>query len=407
LPHDLGTAGVYLRLNSKDGLKETAMIDVQQNPIPFIRSFGRIGIDVGINGKPFMKLQAMDKTLTTSVQRKNGNGVQGIIPQKGDIVAVPLDTFTVKPGIERVFIAISSQSNAPVSTLITPTGERITATKNDSSIILFKTGDNTLHFWTLVRPAMGSWQLQLANPKSTDSVLIEGLRELNTKPFALNAAANGSAITITWDGSGYAPNDRVDLFINPSSKGTGGKLIAQVDASKGTYTYSLADTLPACSYHFYGIRVAEGMMNDVVYAQGAFANPKPSVPAPSAIGITSNQYGQAFVVWTPVNDNSIIRYLVYVKDTNGDDSLITSVQASKTSVYIECDTALLRSISIASYRDDGKIGCGATAQSVLLSVDEQRGGELHADDMVLMPNPAISSVQVQYQASVEGDAVLQ
>lgn len=390
LPHDLGNAFTYLRCNSADGIKASAMIDLQQNPIAIVRSLGRVGIEVGINNKPYVKLQAMDQSLSTSIQRKKGDAIQSPTPDGGStIAAVPLDTFKVRTGIDRVFISISSLTTVPASTLISPSGERINATKSDSSIILFKSADNTLHFWVVIRPALGDWKLEITNPAKTDSVSIEGLPTFEDKPFALNAIQNGNTVTATWNGSGYGSKDRIDIFLNERSSGSGGFVIGNVPATAGTFSYTLSDTLPACSYHIYGIRVADGMSNTLSYANTELQINKATLAPPQSVSISTTTLGQATVSWIPVSNNNVTRYGVYIKSTSGGDSLLATTHSSVQSVYVECDTALLRTLYVVSFNANGARGCPGKPTQIVVGVHDDYSSFTNSNTPIIVaPQPA-------------------
>jgi hypothetical protein len=408
LPHDLGMAFTYLRLNSTDGLKASAGIDLQQNPIAIVRSLGRVGIEVGISTKPYIKLQAMDKTLSTSVQRTKGDAIQSPTPDNGTIAAVPLDTFKVRSNIDRVFIGISSLTSVPVSTIISPSGERISATKSDSSIILFKSADNKDHFWVIIRPTLGDWKLEITNPAPTDSVVIEGLPVFEDKPFALNATQSGNTVTATWNGSGYGSNDRIDIFLNERSSGSGGFVIGNIPATAGTFNYTLADSLPACTYYVYGIRVADGITNTLSYAPTELQVSKPTLAPPQAISISTTSLGQATINWTPVSNSNVTRYGVYIKSRSGNDSLLTTAQSSLQSVYVECDTALLRTLYVVSFDANGAQGCPGKPTQIIVSVQDDYAVFANSSSpIVVAPQPAQDILRFMVTTQSSSDVTIE
>lgn len=396
LPHDLGKAGVYYRSNKNDGVVFSCAVDVSQNPVPFIRALGKLSLEVGIKDKLYVKATGMNQQVTTKAYAGKSNQVQGMRPNNRYIQAVPLDTFTVTSDMSRVFVMINSAAKAPTSVLIDPDGTTVSATKSDSSIIKFATPDNSSIMWTIVKPTVGLWQIALTNPSPSDSVLITALID-KEKTFSISATTNARTLNISWDGQGYANSDKIDFFLTRSATDFGGVPIGSASAGAGTFAYTMNDTLPECSYHLYGIRMAEGMAPTTAYAAGEFSTGKSILQAPANITVASNQYGIANVSWVPVSDPKVTRLALYVKTATGGDSLLTEAYPNEANVSIECDTALLRSLYVVAISADGLRGCPRNPQSIIVDVPEERGLQLSIDNPLrVVPNPANAQAGIRF-----------
>ncbi len=392
LPHDLGYAGAYLRFNEKDGLVATGVVDLQQNPSSFIRSIGRLSVEASLSSDTGVHLwfHGFDKKLGFISHRSSNNEIQSLDDGGRRLIAASsLDSFKITPDVERVFVMVKSLSKIPATTLVSPAGDRITTTKSDSSVILFKSADSKIGFWSLINPAQGIWTVETVNPAKTDSVLIFGLSPNNSKPFSITASAVGRDLKVKWDKSLYSMGDRIDLFLNDELTGSGGIPIGYVDATLGEYSYTMSDSLPFCTCYVYGIRVVDGLPNDQAYVNTEFNTGRMFAPAPTNIVANSNGKGQTNVQWTPVSAPGILRYGIYVRTDDGTDSLLSTVPSSSSSAYIECDTTLLRTLFMVSFDSLYRKGCPRKSESITVDI-KQHPDDLRAamNSITVAPQPA-------------------
>ncbi len=390
LPHDLGMAGAYLRCNKSDGLVATGVVDLQQNPVAFFRSLGRISMEVGVHAGAYLKFSGFDKNIMFIRHAGESNDIQSVgADSRRSIAATSLDSFRIDAGLERAFVMVRSAKKIPATTLVSPSGQRITATTSDSSVILFKSSDTKLGFWSLINPAQGIWVVETVNPAKTDSVFILGLSKMKDKPFVINASASGRVLNVTWDRSLYTTGDRIDLFLNDRNSGAAGIPIGTADATLGSFSYTMTDSLPFCSCYVYGLRVVDGLSNEQAYVNTEFNTGRNFAAAPANIVVQSNHRGQSTLQWVPVTDPSIRQYGIMVRTPDGFDSLLTTVHPSLSSAYVECDTTLLRSLFMVSYDSLGRRGCPRKAESITVGV-EQPGDELlsTASSIAVSPQPA-------------------
>jgi hypothetical protein len=409
LPRTLGTASGSMMLSSSKGLEYNCMVDVTTSGIPIISSYGSLSMKAGIktNGAPYMRFGgAFPSIFSSATKRKLGNDITLKNSNNGEMIqANPLDTFEVTNNMKRVFVMLTSTGQLSASTLITPNGEKITGTKPDSSVILFASDDGTFAQWSIIGPETGNWVLQFANPAPTDSVYIFSLNK--DRSFDVTAKQSGKNVTVNWDGSGYLPDDYVDIFIDPKDNNFGGKYIGRANAGDGNYIISLTDSLPDCSYYVYANRIASGTSPVTKYASGQFSVQKTWLPAPTNIMLVSNQYGDCQLTFVASQDTNISRYGVYVIQ-NGQDSLIALAYPDEMPINFNCDTSLIKTLYVVSLNDEFFRGCPAMPQSITVDVPEENPlqGIPHTSDFSIFPNPSSGSSIIYLNLPVESNIKL-
>ncbi len=397
-PKTLGTASSSMMLSSTQGLEFNGMVDVTTSGIPIISTYGSLSIKAGIkNGSPYMKFGGAFPSIFSSAQkRKYGEDTPLENLPNGQLVkANAIDTFEVTSNMKRAFIMLTSNGKLSASSLITPSGVTITGTKSDSSIILFDTPDGTFAQWALIAPEVGSWIIKQA-PGPTDSIFIYSLNK--DRSFDITAIQSGKNVNVSWDGTGYQPEDYLDIFIDSKNNNFAGKYIGRISASFGKYAISLSDSLTECSYYVYATRIALGTAPITKYADGQFSVNKTWLTAPSNIRLVSNQFGNCNLTFTPSTDTSTSRYGIYITSPNGGDSLISVGYPNQMPISFNCDTALVRSIYIVSLNNQFYRGCPAKPQSITVDVQEENPsvGNPETLDFTVIPNPATTNAEVRF-----------
>jgi hypothetical protein len=392
----LGSGKVYFGVNENDGFKLLTVVDVSTNPIPIVRSYGRMFFEMKLNTADGLYIDWGDGYQKLAVNREKGD-VHGAYRKDGNhIQAVALNTFAVTSDVGRVFILVSSSGTVPASELISPTGKSYTATSTDSSVIKFDAANNAMTQWVLVNLELGDWKIKLTNPQASDEVSITALRKQVL--FAINASVANRLLTVTWDPTGLDTADRAAILLDDNDNGFDGIPIGTVPATLGTYTYQLTDTLPRCTYYVAATLAANG--SDIVtdYAPNQINTGKTILQPPTNIrAATNTSNGQTTISWTPSPDPNVATYIIYAETPTG-DTVLSYRDRWETSMVIATENFSGWRIRIVAVDENELQGCPSEYQQVAVSVDEEDQVFAGRDQrMVVVPNPAANHATVYYR----------
>ncbi len=400
----LGSGKAYLGVNEFDGFKLLVVCDVTTNPIPIIRSYGRMFFEMKLNtvdglyidwGDGYQKLSMLrSRPETAGVGGKTGNHIQ----------AAPLDTFVVSSDVERVFILISGATTAPASELISPSGTVYSETTPDSTVMKFDAANNSMTQWVVVNPEVGEWKLRLTNPAPDDEVSISALRK--QRNFSIDASAAGRTLTVTWDGSGLDSADRVSIILDTDDEGFDGIPIGTALAVAGTYTYELTDSLPNCSYFVGATLAAKGMDIITSYAPSEVSTGKTILPPPTNVQAARNtSNGITTISWTPSPDPAVATYMVMLNTSQG-DTILAYAERWETSVSIDVGDVTDKRIRVISVGEGELQGCPSEYVSVAVSVNEDEVAIAgSARNLIIVPNPS-SGVATAYFEGQAGPVLI-
>ena len=311
----------------------------------------------------------------------------------------------VRPQTEEILIRAWSQGTLAGTYLSTPEGERIDATKPDSSVVHVVDGRGQ-HFWALRAPTAGTWTVGITDGVATDS--IEVLVSLAHRPLDITATQQGRTVTARWNAAGAPAGSRIELHLDTDARGYDGIPIGTVDEAAGELSYTLADSLPECRYHLFAIRDENDRL-DYGYASLAIDNAKARLAAPGAITVSYQQATRAAVLtWTRSSDPSAVGYMVRLTNARGEDSLYAMPFAHQTTTSFTVDTASGATIAMATYDSLGRTGCWSAEVSLLptsgIERDAVTGGRLSLT-LGVAPNPMRGEADVRItlaaHASVE------
>jgi len=397
----LGQGDAYLGINEKDGFHTYITCDVSQHPIAFIRSYGKLFVDVKMNSQDGLFVDWGDAYSKVAVRRLLDPSGEAGKKQGAFIQAAPLDTFAITPDVERFFVMISGVvgSPAPSSTLFAPNGASYVETTTDSSVIKFTSDNGELVQWVVKDPADGDWKLQLLNPKPEDEVRFSAIR--TERPFEITTAVNGRSLTITWNGNGYGPNDRVSLILDDDEVGFNGIPIGTADAALGTFTYELSDTLPMCSYYVGASRAAQGYAIATDYSNFSVSTGKTILAPPGNVQVVMNTTdGLTQVTWTPSPDPNVVAYII-MADIVGEDTALAYAERFETHRLLPTIDMTGRGIYMVAVNEENLRGCPSPTTQTIVGVDEEEQPQPGNQHMLVVPNPAETSaiVYVWHQAS--------
>lgn len=390
IPQTLGQASMSAILNQDDGFQIRGSVDVSQNPISYIRSFGVMSVKVKcIDGDWDVDLQQGMLPTTSGMRMSKGEDVQAIPAQ-------PRDTIIVDGSMSRVFVMISGSSTAPVSALIDPSGTTHTATSADSSVRRFATPGNEMVQWTLVDPEPGNWVLEITDPKAGDNV--EVMVQRTTRPFTIAATQNGRDLTATWEHTGSGNQGEVRIFLDENGTGYDGIYLGKANEQAGEFQYTIPDGMSECEYHVYAQRFAPGEVDAQAYATATISLNNGSVPQPVNVSAVSNSAGKTAVAWTVPPGTAISGFHISSRDNSGVEELIATARSDDRRIEIDIAAHESKTIVIRSFDDQGARSCPTTPTNIVTSVDESVPTYVaEQGTMTLVPNPAQDVVNVRYR----------
>jgi hypothetical protein len=338
----------------------------------------------------------VQKVLKKTARKSDDRSLQSAVDR--------LDTFEVDDAMEQVYFRIWSQGSLAGTYLISPSGERIEATKGDSSIIR-TVASGQQEFWGLYLPAPGKWQIGIQDAAPSDSVMVMAINK--RRPFALSASQQGRDLTASWSTEGARAGSTVSLYLDSDTSGLDGMLIGQVAESAGTFNYTLSDTLSECSYYLHAIRDDNSRI-DADYAPQSFNNAKSGLAAPGGITALYSQSNKGVVMtWTRPSDPAVVGYLVRVIDASGNDSIYAMPYAHQTTTAFIVENVAGKTVSMASYDSLGHRGCWSPEQLMVpASVRDAVTGVQAQIAMSIVPNPVRADAHVNFTLRKRSDVNL-
>lgn len=389
IPQTLGTASASVLVNEDNGFRITASVDVSQHPVGFVRSFGRMSMD--FKYKDTLSFTTRRDTLgAIRVSRKLEDLAQG--------AAQPIDTIIVDNTIERVFVMITGTSTAPVSRLTAPDGTNYDATSPDSIVQRFTTPGNEMTAWTIVNPAEGNWILTLTSPQEGDEVEITSNRK--STPFAISSTAADRTATVTWDPTTHTTSsDEVRIFLDTDKSGYNGVFVGQVAESAGSFTFTIPSEMTECTYYFHATRNVAGQPLISAYSTTPITTAGTGVASPVEVRAISNQMGRTSVSWRMSPGSLVNGFLIYVRDSEGVDSLYATAFAEDRLMMIDIADHVTKQIVIVAFDKNGNRGCATEALPITTGIEEEQyvvTGKSSQIDVSIVPNPTSGRAVIRF-----------
>lgn len=295
--------------------------------------------------------------------------------------------------LDRLFFHIYGLPNKP-SVVVSPSGQTITSTAVDSSVIFMPAlvGERE-SIWIVKDPAPGIWKLGVVGMSAGDSVWAWGGPRARTTTFALTSESNDRTVTMRWDGAAATDSGEVELFIDDDNAGYDGLLIGTVPERAGSFTFTLSDSLAACAYNAYAIRYDQNEFARA-YSPTVHANPKLALPPASGISVVADRRTNlATVTWTPSPDPNAEMYLIRLIAPGGADTIVAGVSSIFTMAQFAIGEFDGYSISMQTVGAGGQRGCWATPVAVVAAgIDMPIATETGASTgtVFIAPNPTTS-----------------
>ena len=306
--------------------------------------------------------------------------------------AESFDTLTLDGSLLRAVIRIRSNGTVPASFLLAPDGHRIEPAVADPAATYTQTADGRKGFWTIVTPTAGRWIVGVKDAAATDSIDFFGIPA--ERAFAIDATTTDRRMRVTWNAAGAPAGSTVDVFLDIDGTGFDGFLIGSVPESAGSFSYTLADSLPYCSYNTYAVRSATGSLARA-YASSSVSNFKSILAPPTDIRALSNTFGTTELTWRKSSDPNALGYVIYVRDAAGHDSVYATPYANQESITLQIGAQQTKSIRMMSFGRNGVQGCPAAAVAIVTSVPSPGSVENATGSLSVAPNPAGGSVRIR------------
>lgn len=387
---NLGQGSVYLGLNEKVGFNFNISCDVSQNPVAFIRSYGKFFFDV--KGTP------ADGLVIDWGRAFAARPIRWDRKPDDMIQANAVDTFAVTADIDRVIVLVSGETTAPASMLVDPNGVEYATTKSDSTIIRFDAANGSMTQWFVIDPVPGNWVVKLTDPKPEDELRISIVRK--ERPFTMQTSVSGRNLTVSWDPSAYAAGDIIALVLDENNEGHDGVALGEVDATRGTFTYAMSDSLRACSYYVSATRVAVGLEITSVYSDEPISTGKSILPPPTNVRAYQNTTdGMTTITWTPSSDPLTVAYVIYA-DLPGEDTVLGYAESYETRFTIGTPDLGGRSIYLVAVNAQNQRGCPSESILTVVSVDNDGGvAEVSSTAPIdVIPHPVHATARVIWNA---------
>ncbi len=265
---------------------------------------------------------------------------------KNQILSLPLDSITVPVNTAYVVIRIRSNGVPSASTVIDPSNKSHTNAPGDS-LVQYTTDPSSNHgFWLVKNPVAGIWKLSMPGRSATDTVDAEA--EPMDDPLEFTASQVGKHITLTWTPLSNGDSADVTAYLDDSSSGYTGFLVATANDKAGTLSFDLNDSLPACQYYLYAARV-NGAYISQSYASLQLDNSKTSALGPTNPTFEQLNGDTVLLRWTPTASVGMLGYVIKVTDANGVDSIYGSAYVQADSAVIVVQNLQNKHISIDAY----------------------------------------------------------
>ncbi len=314
--------------------------------------------------------------------------------QANDTTFVP---FTLNSPTNYAYAEIKANVQ-PTTFLVSPTQKIYTSTSSDSTVIFSPAASTAdVGLWVLKNPELGQWKLGVIGKKTGDSIHFWAIVKQRPE-FSFTTNQISRTVFCNWDNSKATDSSVVDFFIDTDDNGNDGYRIGTVDEKKGSFSYTMTDSLKECGYYIYAVRWDGDRATNFVYSPTLLSNPKVALPAPMNLsGIYTNK-NIVTLSWAKSTDPTTTIYLIKVTDETGKDSLYASTNASATGIQLEVVNAGTKTFSIQSQGLNQATGCWAAFPKLTLGAEEE---PLVGFDnrMEIIPNPTEANAVVRFKQS--------
>jgi hypothetical protein len=315
---------------------------------------------------------------------------------KDQIASLTLDSIHVPANTAFAVIRIRSNGTPSASSVIDPSNQSHTNAPNDS-VAQYKTDPSTDHgFWVLKNPAAGVWKLSMPQRIATDTVDAEA--EPMEEALQFTAIQIGKHVTLHWTPLSGAETADVTAYLDDSSGGNRGFLIAFANDKDGALSFDLNDSLPLCQYYLYAAR-DNGAYISQSYSSLTLDNSKTSALAPTNPTLIHLGGDTILLRWTPTTSTGLLAYAIKVTEANGMDSIYGSASVNDDSAVIVVQNQHGKRISLDAF-GNGIQSCWSPSVSTTSWVPTTNNHQaLPTLGLEVWPNPSSGKSELTFTLS--------
>ncbi|MBK7186446.1 MAG: T9SS type A sorting domain-containing protein [Ignavibacteria bacterium] len=186
--------------------------------------------------------------------------------------------------------------------------------------------------------------------------------------------------------------------------GYNGVFVGQVAENAGTYTFTVPDEMTECTYYFHATRNVAGQPLTSAYATTPITTAGTGVASPIEVRAVSNQSGRTSVSWRMSPGNLVNGFLIYVRDSEGVDSLYATAFAEDRLVMIDIVNHAAKQIVIIAFDKNGSRGCATQALPITTGIEEEQyvvTGENSQIDASIVPNPTNGHTTIRFTCGAD------
>jgi len=291
-------------------------------------------------------------------------------------------------------VEIKSQSNAPVSTIISPSGQIFSETSLEDKIIYHESEDNKAGFWSLLAPEAGNWQISIENPENNDSIISHF--KLNPKDFNFTMNQTDNVIYCEWNVNQIDSGQVINFMLDDDNADFDGFRLFSADATKGAVSFTLNENYPDCSYYLYAQLYDEDEVKEI-YADEKVENYQSTLVPPENFAFEyNNQTGIFDFSWDSSPSSDVVGYILSVTDIDGRDSVYAVLDKGSEGVSLSIENYETKYPKIESYSADWRIGCAATLPGLVTAIDEKNFLNEPSNYLNIYPNPTNGNLSIKY-----------
>lgn len=303
-------------------------------------------------------------------------------------------TFEVPENTEYGVIEITSEGEAPNSTILAPSNKLYNQSSPTDNILYTVSENKKEAFWTILAPEPGEWKITLENPASNDSIISHF--QLKKPDFKFSLTQDGNTINVSWDTEQVKDGQTINLMFDNDSADFDGFMVAQTDAKQGSLSYNLDETTPDCNYYAFVQLVDEYEITEA-YAGEIIENPLASLAPPgNFISSFNSETGEFDFEWDENQSYEISGYILSITDEHGKDSVYAILNSEKTSISLFIEDFEDKTTKIESYDKDWKIGCPGIINKLTTSIDDNFEINEPKNKLKIYPNPTSGKLTIRY-----------
>jgi hypothetical protein len=307
------------------------------------------------------------------------------------------ETVVVPENSEFGVIEIKSQTEAPVSSITSPSGKVFSETSIDDKVLYSATEDNKTSFWSLLAPEPGDWQVTLENPENNDSIISHF--QLKARDFNFSMNQTGNNINLTWDVAQVDSGQVVNFMFDDDNEDFDGFRVISADATLGATSITLDENYPDCNYYLYA-QLYDDLRVTEVYAGNIIENYLSTLAPPENFSFENNtQTGEIDFSWDPSPSSEIAGYILSILNNTGYDSVFAVLDNQTENISLFVENYETKFAKIESYNQDWKIGCPVILPSLVTAVNEINSIEEPAKKLQVYPNPTNGNCIIRYYVS--------